>query len=189
MRNGIGTLRDNQQKPLCLIWIYSVWKKSVDNKALVVWQSRDFRRDMTWRDMMWHDMTWYDMTWHDVTGHDRTWHGMMWHDVTWRDMAWHGTTLHDMTWHMTWRMTWHLTWHDVIGCDMTWRGMRWHDMAWRDMTSFARLLINLEHFCQGTNVWVTSKTSWTGRWPEILRPLKHGSSVGMSAKDSLTSKA
>ena len=54
--------------------------------------------------------------------------------------------------------------------------------------TFARLLINLELFCQGTNVWVTSKTSWTRRWPEFLRSPKHSSSVGMSSNDLLTSK-
>ena len=65
-------------------------------------------------------------------------------------------------------MTWHdvayrsMTWHDV-----RWRGVTWHDMTLRDMTikltikrwscdrpsTFARLLINLELFCQGTIVW------------------------------------
>ena len=60
---------------------------------------------------------------------------------------------------------------------------------WNGCASQERVaVINLEHFCQGTNVWVTSKTTWTGRWPEFLRSPKHGSSVGMSAKDSLTSK-
>ena len=54
---------------------------------------------------------------------------------------------------------------------------------------FARLLINLEHFCRRTNVWVTSKTSWTGRWPAFSRSPEHGSSVGMSAKDSHISSA
>ena len=150
MLYGFGTLRDNQRTRLCLIWINCMWKKSVDNEALVVWPSRDFRRDMTWR----------GMTWHDVAGR-----GMMWRDVTWRDM----------------------TWHDVAWCDMTIKLTikRW---SCDRPATFARLLINLEHFCQVTNVWVTSKTSWTGRWPEFLRSPKHGSSVGMSAKDSLTSK-
>ena len=35
--------------------------KSADNEALVVWPSRDFRRDMTWH-VTWRDMTWRDMT-------------------------------------------------------------------------------------------------------------------------------
>ena len=185
MRYGIGTLRDNQRTRLCLIWINCMWKKSVDNKALVVWLSRDFRRDMTW-----HDVTLRDMTWHNVAWHDVTWRYITWHDVTWRDMRWH-----DMTWHdVTWR---DMTWHDVTWRDMTWYDVTLHDMTikltikrWScdSPTTFARLLINLELFCQGTNVWVTSKTSWTGRWSEFLRSPKHGSSVGMSSKDSLTSK-
>ena len=145
MRYGIGTLRDNQ-------------------------------RDMTWQDVTWRDMTWHDVAWRDMTWHGVAWRDMTWHDVTWRDMTWHDVSGRDRTWHdMTWR---DMTWHDV-----TWRDMTCHDVTWRDMTikltikhwscdrtaSFARLLINLEHFCQGTNVWVTSKTSWTGRWPEFLR--------------------
>ena len=43
MRYGIGTLRDNQRTLLSLIWINIMWKKSVGNKALVVWLSGDFR--------------------------------------------------------------------------------------------------------------------------------------------------
>ena len=47
MRYCIGSLRDNQRTWSCLIWIDCVWKKSVDNEALVAWPSRDFRHDMT----------------------------------------------------------------------------------------------------------------------------------------------
>ena len=112
MRYGIGTLRDNQRTRLCLIWINCVWKKSVDNKALVVWPSRDFRRDMTWHDVTWRDLTWRDMTWHDVAWRDMTWRDMTRHDVTWRDM----------------------TWDDVTWRDMTWHDVTWHDVTWRDMT-------------------------------------------------------
>ena len=36
MRYGIGTLRENQQKRLSLIWIKFAWNKSVGIKALVV---------------------------------------------------------------------------------------------------------------------------------------------------------
>ena len=43
MRYGIGSLRDNQRTRSYLIWINCVWKESVDNEALVVWPSRDFR--------------------------------------------------------------------------------------------------------------------------------------------------
>ena len=43
MRYGIGTFRDNQRTRLSLIWINCVWKMSVDNKALVLWPSGDFR--------------------------------------------------------------------------------------------------------------------------------------------------
>ena len=110
MRYGIGTLRDNQRTRLSLIWINCVWKKSVDNKALVVWPSRDFRRDMTWHDVTWRGMTWHDVTWRDMTWHDVT-------CVTWRDMTWHDVAWRDMTWH-----------------DVTWRDMTWYDVAWRDMT-------------------------------------------------------
>ena len=141
MRYGIGTLRDNQRTRLYLTWINCVWKKSVDKEALIVWQSRDFRRDTTWHDMIWrdmtrHDVTWYDVTWRDITWHDVIWRGKPWHDVTWRDMTWRG-----------------VTWHDV-----TWRGITWHDLTIHDMTiqltikrwssnrpaTFVRLLINLE---------------------------------------------
>ena len=149
MRYGIGTLRDNQ-------------------------------RDMTGRDTTWHDVTWHDLTWHDVT-----WRGMTWRDVTgcdrtWHDMAWRGRTWH----HVTWQDVRDMAWYDVIWRDMTWHDMTWQDVTWRDMTiqltikhwsfdrpaSFARLIINLEHFCQGTNVWVTTKTSRTGIWPEFRGP-------------------
>ena len=47
MRYCIASIRDNQRTRSCLIWIDCVWKKSVDNEALVAWPSRDFRRDMT----------------------------------------------------------------------------------------------------------------------------------------------
>ena len=127
---------------------------------------------MTWCEITFHDVTWRDLTWHDVT-----WRDMTWHDVTWREITWHDMTLRDMTIKLTMKR-----W----SCDRP--------------ATFARLLINLELYCQGTNVWVTSKTSWTRRWPEFLRfpkhssllgfsrlP-KHGSSVEISAMDSLTSK-
>ena len=159
--------------------------------------------DVTWRNMTWHDVTWRDVTWLDVTWRDMTWHDVIWRGMTWHDMTWHDVTWRDLTWHdVTWRG---ITWHDVTWRDMTWHDVAWHNVAWReirDMTikltikcwscdrpaTFARLLIKSDHFCQGTNVWVTSKTSWTGRWPELLRSPKHGSSVGMSSMDSLTSK-
>ena len=145
-----------------------------------MWPSLDFQRHMTWHYVTWRDMMWQDLMWRDVSWRDITWRGMVWHDVTWHDVTWR-----DMTWH-----------------NVTWRGITWHDMTLRDMTieltikrwswdrpaTFARLRINLELFCQGTNVWVTSKTSQTGRWPEFLRSLKHSSSVGMSSNDLLTSK-
>ena len=172
--------------------------------------------DMTWRDVTWHDMMWHDMTWHDVTGRVRTWQDVTWRDFTWHDVTRRGMTWNDVKWRdmtcldVAWRdMTWHdVPWRDMTWLDVTWRDMTWHDVTWRDMTTlrdmtikltikrwscdrlatFVRLLINLELLCQGSNVWVTSKTSWTGRWPEFLRSPKHGSSVGMSSKDSLTSK-
>ena len=89
-------------------------------------------------------MTWHEMKWREIT----------WHDVTWRDMR-----RHDMP------------------------GITWHDMTIRDMTikltirrwssdrpaTFGRLLTNLDFFCQGMEVWVTSKTPWARRWPEFLR--------------------
>ena len=111
MRYGIG----NQRTRLCLTWINCVWKKSVDKEALIEWQSRDFRRDMTWHDMTWRDVTWADVTWRDMT----------WHDVAWRYMTWsRGMTWHDVTWR-------DMTWHEV-----TWCGMTWYDVAWRSMTNF-----------------------------------------------------
>ena len=51
MRYGIGTLRDNQRTRLSLIWINFVSKKSVGNKALVVWPSGDFRDPMGQMDL------------------------------------------------------------------------------------------------------------------------------------------
>ena len=122
MRYGIGTL----------IWIICVWKKSVDNEALVVWPSCDFRCDVTWWDMTWRDMTGHDVTWRgkmwcymtwpwsDITCHDVTWRGMTWHEVKWRVMTWNDVTWHDVTWRgMTWR-------------DMTWHNVAWHDITWHD---------------------------------------------------------
>ena len=117
MRYGIGSLRDNQRTRSCLIWINCVWKKSVDNKALVVWPSRDFRRDMTLHDVTWRDMTWHYVTWHDVTWRCKTWHDVAWHDVALRDMTWHDVKLRDITW-----------------LDVAWRNMTRHDVAWQDMT-------------------------------------------------------
>ena len=110
MRYGIGTRQDNQRTRLYLTWINCVWKKSIDKEALIVWQSRDFRRDMTWHDMTWYDvtlrdMTWQAVAWRDMTWHDVTWGDMRWHDVAWRDMTWRGITWHDVTWLDN-------TWHD-----------------------------------------------------------------------------
>ena len=106
-RNAKTPLRDNQRTRLCLIsviWINCVWKKSVDNEALVLWPSRDFRRDMTCHDVTWRDTTWHYVTLHDVawrgkTWYDVTWHDVTWNDVTWRDIMWHYVTLRDITWH------------------------------------------------------------------------------------------
>ena len=99
MQYGIGTLRDNQQIRLCLIWINCLWKKSVGNKALVVtWRDMTWH-DVAWRDMTWQDVTWRDMTWHDVAWSGMTWHNVTWRDKTWRDVAWRGVTWHDVTWH------------------------------------------------------------------------------------------
>ena len=129
MRYGIGTLRDNQQTRLCLIWMNCVWKKSVDKEVLIVWQSHDFRRDMTWHDVTWCDVTWYDVdiTWHDVTWRDMTWHGVTWRDMTWHNVAWRDMTWHDVTWH-------NVTWRGMTCHDVTWRGITWHDVKWRNMT-------------------------------------------------------
>ena len=121
----------------CLTWINCLWKKSVDKEALIVWQSFDFRRDMTWHDMIWRDMTGYNVTWYDVTWRDMTWHYVTWHDVIWRGKPWHDVTWRDVTLHdVTWRdVTWHdVTWHGLTWHDATWCGMTWHDVAWRDMT-------------------------------------------------------
>ena len=118
MRYFIGSLRDNQRTWSCLIWIDCVWKKSVDNEALVAWPSRDgdgARCDKTWHDVTWHDVTLRDMTWRDmryITWHDVTWRDMTWHDVTWRDMTWHNATWRDMTR------------RDVTQHDVTWRAIR-----------------------------------------------------------------
>ena len=117
MRYGICTLRDNQRTRLYLTWINCEWKKSVDKEALIVWESCDFRRDMTWHDMIWRDMTWRDMMWHDVI-----WRGKPWHDVIWRDMTWPDVTRQEVTWH-------DITWHD-----MTWHGLTWRCMMWHDVT-------------------------------------------------------
>ena len=152
----------------------------------VVWRDMTWHdvkwRGMTWRDKMWQGVKGRDMTWHDVAWRGRTWHHVTWQDVTWRDMAWYNVTWQDRTWHdMTWLDR---TWQDVTWRDVTWRDMTWHDVTWRDMTiqlamkhwsfdrpaSFAWLLINLEHSCQGTNVWVTTKTPRTGSWPEFRGP-------------------
>ena len=185
MRFGIGSLRDNQRTRLCLIWINCVWKKSVDNEALVMRPSRDFRRDMTcrdvtWRDMMWHDMARRDITWHYVTLRDMTWHEV--HDVACRGMTWQ----REITWHG-------VTWRDMAWCIVAWRDMTWHNVAWHDITWHDNKVDNKAlvvwpsgdiratayefraFFCQGTNVWVTSKTPWIKRWPKFLRSPKHGS--------------
>ena len=179
MRYGIGTLRNNQRTRLCLIRINCVWEKSVYNEALVVWPSRDFRRDMTWHDVTWHDVTWRrDVPWRHMTWRHMTWHYVAWHDVTWRDITWHDVTWRDLTWHdVTWR---EITWHYV-----TWRDMTWHNVAWRDITwhdnkfdskalvvwpsrDFRATVYKFRAFLS-RNECVTSKTSWTRRWPEFLR--------------------
>ena len=199
--------------PRLSTWFDVTWRDVIWRD--VTWRDITWRgitwhdgQDVTWRDVTWHDVTWHDVTWRDITWHDMTWHDvawrdmryMTWHDVTWR-MTWHD--VHDVTWREHYVAWWHnVAWRDMTWHDVTWRGITWHDMTLRDMTikltikrwscdrpaTFARLLINLELFCQGTNVWVTSKTSWTRRWPEFLRSPKHSSSVGMSSNDSLTSK-
>ena len=53
---------------------------------------------------------------------------------------------------------------------------------------FLRKRIPLLIFLLSYLVWVTSKTSRTGSWPRFSRSPKQGSSVGISAMDSLTSK-
>ena len=98
-----------------------------------------------------------------------------------RGMTWQHATWHDTTWH-------EVMWHDVTQRDMTWHDNKVDNKALVVWPSRVFSRENLEHFCRKTNVWVTSKTSWTGRWPEFSRSPEHGSSVGMSAKDSLTSK-
>ena len=117
MLYGIGTLRDNQQTRLCLIWVNCVWNKSVD-KALVEWLSSDFRRDMTWHGVTWRDMTGCDVTWHDVA-----WRDITWHDVTGRDMSWHNVAWRDIhipSCHVMSRHVWHdVTWLHFCGeCQM-----------------------------------------------------------------------
>ena len=53
---------------------------------------------------------------------------------------------------------------------------------------FSRSMNPLLIFLLSYLVWVTSKTSRIGSWPRFLRSPKRGSSVGISAMDSLTSK-
>ena len=95
---GIGSLRDNQRTRSCLIQMNCVWKKSVDIGALVVWPSRDFRRDMTCHDVAWRDVTLRDVAWRDITWQDVTWRDMTWHDVVWHDIRWNYVTWRNMTW-------------------------------------------------------------------------------------------
>ena len=53
---------------------------------------------------------------------------------------------------------------------------------------FSRTRNPLLTFLLNYLLWVTSKTSSTGRWPRFLRSSERGSSVGISAMDSLTLK-
>ena len=164
--------------------------------------------DVIWRNTMWHDVTWHDVTLRDVTWRDMTWRDVTWRDITWHDMTWRGMTWHEvhdvarreMTWdHMTWRdMTWNdVTWRDLTWQDVTWRNMTWHNVAWHDITwhdnkdddkalvvwpsrDFRATAYKFRAFLS-RNLRVTSKTSWTRKWPEFLRSPKHNSSVGMSS--------
>ena len=199
-----GDFRANAMMCHAMTWRDTTWHEVTQGDT--TWH-KVTRRDTMWRDMTWSHVTWRDMTRHDVTWRDLTWHDVTWHDVAWRGMNWNDVKWRDMTWlDVKWcGMTWHdvkrcaMTWRDRTRHDVTWCDMTWHDVTWQYSWQlsigrvtitrlFARLLINLEHFCQETNVWVTSITSWTGRWPEFSRSPKQGSSVGMSAKNSLTSK-
>ena len=115
-------------------------------------------------------MTWQDVTWHDLTGRDMTWRDVTWHDMTWRDVTWRDMTRHDVTWR-----------------DMTIQLTIKHWLFDR-LASFARLLINLEHLCQGTKCLGNYENLSNRKLTWISRSLKLGSSVGMSAMDFLTSK-
>ena len=118
--------------------------------------------------------TWYDVTWRDMPWNDMTWHYVTWHNITWRSKTWHDVTWHDVTWH-------DVTWHDV-----TWRGMTWHevhDMAWRDITWHEGISKIYK-----THSPVPPSRSWTGSLSGFSRLPKHGSSVEISAMESLTSK-
>ena len=115
------------------------------------------------------EMTWHDVAWRNMTRHDLAWRGITWHNVTWGDMTWHSVAWHDITWH-----------DNKVDNKVL--------VVWPSRDFRATAYKCWAFFCQGTNVWVTSKTSWTGRWPEFSRSLEQSSSVGMSSKDSLTSK-
>ena len=183
----------------------------------MTWHGRMWH-DVTWRDITWHDVTWRGRTWHDVTWHDMTWHdvtgrGMTWHDVAWRGKTWHHVTWQDVTWRdmawysMTWHdRTWHdMTWQDVTGRDVTWRDMTGRDMTWHDVTLHDNTVDNKALIVWPSSVFCAtaykfrvflSRNECLGNYENlsnreltwISRSLKHDSSVGMSAMDSLTSK-